>query len=177
MEILFLLVAFFMQVSKNGNEKETTNSYRNGVTEEPKTEKPTTESLEHVHPETSYSMNPVYIGASLGVIILALAIVLVIYFRQKRANSSTHRGKETGKTLTYATVTEEKLKSSGAPPSSGAQSQESNKGDSLNLPESLHYSTLNYNNHIENRRDYKQPTNLTYSTIKLIDASAVYCNV
>ncbi|XP_051941040.1 CMRF35-like molecule 5 [Hippocampus zosterae] len=62
------------------------------TTEEPKEDEPTTESPEQVPPSTSSSMTPLYIGASLGVITLTTALVLLICFTQQKGKIRTHPG-------------------------------------------------------------------------------------
>ncbi|XP_019744622.1 uncharacterized protein LOC109527259, partial [Hippocampus comes] len=147
------------------------------TTEEPKEDESTTGSPEQVPPSTSSSMTPLYIGASLGVITLAAALVLLIYFTQQKGKISTHPGKKKDAALNYAAVSKEKLKSSGAPQSSAAQNQDTVKyHDSLNPPDTLLYSTVSHINHMDRSQVSNQPKNVTYSTIVFTDESAVYCN-
>ncbi|XP_054635155.1 CMRF35-like molecule 8 [Dunckerocampus dactyliophorus] len=115
--------------------------------------KPNTKSInpsEPVHPNTSSSMKPLYIGASLGVIVLALALILLIYFRHQKGHILT----------------------------SSAPCQDSSNVI-MNPPECLHYSTISHSSHTDNSRVSPHPTDVTYSSISLIapDESAVYCNV
>lgn len=87
-------------------------------------------------------------------------------------------GKEKDTALNYATVSEEKFKSSGAPQSSAAQSQDTVKShDSVIPPDTLLYSTVSHINHMDRSQVSNQPKNVTYSTIVFTDESAVYCNV
>ncbi|XP_049575290.1 CMRF35-like molecule 5 isoform X2 [Syngnathus scovelli] len=142
------------------------------------TDKPTTNPTEQFRPSTQSSMKPLYIGASLGVITLTLAIVLLIYFKKQKRKISTYSEKAMDETPGYATVSREKIKSSDALPSSTAQSQDTSKySDSLISPDSLLYSTVSHS-HMNSSQVSKQSPNVTYATILVTNESeSVYCNV
>ncbi|XP_068506691.1 uncharacterized protein [Syngnathus scovelli] len=144
----------------------------------PKQDKPTTNPTEQFRPSTQSSMKPLYIGASLGVITLTLAIVLLIYFKKQKRKISTYSEKAMDETPGYATVSREKIKSSDALPSSTAQSQDTSKySDSLISPDSLLYSTVSHS-HMNSSQVSKQSPNVTYATILVTNESeSVYCNV
>ncbi|XP_068506692.1 CMRF35-like molecule 5 isoform X3 [Syngnathus scovelli] len=151
---------------------------REGTTKAPKQDKPTTKPTEQFRPSTPSSMKPLYIGASLGVITLTLAIVLLIYFKKQKRKISTYSEKAMDETPGYATVSREKIKSSDALPSSTAQSQDTSKySDSLISPDSLLYSTVSHS-HMNSSQVSKQSPNVTYATILVTNESeSVYCNV
>ncbi|XP_077380934.1 CMRF35-like molecule 8 [Festucalex cinctus] len=139
--------------------------------------KPTTTPPKRVHPSTSASMKPLYIGVSLGVLTLALAIVLLIYFKQQKGKISTHSEEEKDESPPYAMVSKAKIKSSGTLPSSVAQSQDTSRyGDSI-PPDSLYYSTVSHHSPVDGNEVSNEPANVTYSTVMFTDESPVYCNV
>ncbi|XP_077460523.1 uncharacterized protein LOC144076981 [Stigmatopora argus] len=127
-------------------------------------------------PNTSSKM-PIYIGASLGVIILALALVLLIYFRQKKGNVSTYSGREKEKPLNCATSLKKKIKSDGEHISTAVESHDTRRNsNSPNSPNNLLYATVTHK-HFKSNTVSREPTDIAYSTIKFTDESAVYCNV
>ncbi|KAM9818357.1 uncharacterized protein ACBT44_008623 isoform 2-T2 [Syngnathus typhle] len=172
---------------------------REGTTKAPKQDKPTTNPTEQFRPSTpSYtqqdktttnpteeflprtqsSMKPLYIGASLGVITLTLALVLLLYFKKQKRKISTYSEKGMDETPGYATVSREKIKSSNALPSSTAQSQDTSKySDSLISPDGLVYSTVSHS-HMNSSQVSKQSPNVTYATVLVTNESeSVYSNV
>nr|XP_057940031.1 CMRF35-like molecule 8 isoform X3 [Doryrhamphus excisus] len=154
--------------------KEVNLTVREGI----KPNRKPTNSPEQVPPNTSSSMKPLYIGASLGVIVLALALILLIYFRHQRGHIITSSGEaEKAIYATDTTLSEENL-DTGALPSSADPCQDSSNVIT-NPPECLHYSTIMHDNQTDNTRVSPHATHVTYSSISLTapDESAVYCNV
>ncbi|XP_061888455.1 CMRF35-like molecule 5 isoform X1 [Entelurus aequoreus] len=117
-------------------------------------EKETTKLPEQVHPKTSTSLKLLYIGASLAVIVLVLAVVILIYFRHQKGHicSSSDQRQDSSNSITAS---------------------------SLINPDCPHYSTVSYNSRRDNSHVPPQPADVTYSLIKLSAAaeSAIYCNL
>ncbi|XP_061129544.1 CMRF35-like molecule 9 isoform X2 [Syngnathus typhle] len=162
-------------------DKTTTNpteQFRLSTPSSTKQDKTTTNPTEEFLPRTQSSMKPLYIGASLGVITLTLALVLLLYFKKQKRKISTYSEKGMDETPGYATVSREKIKSSDAMPSSTAQSQDTSKySDSLISPDGLVYSTVSHS-HMNSSQVSKQSPNVTYATVLVTNESeSVYSNV
>ncbi|XP_035038932.1 CMRF35-like molecule 6 isoform X2 [Hippoglossus stenolepis] len=108
-------------------------------------------------PEEDFSQSTigklVYIGAGLGGVVLALAVVLLIFFKHRNKEISTTSGKH--QNTEYASPS----------------SQSGNGHSSRDQSDDLFYSTVNFNTH--------RPAEVTYSTITHIptDESDLYCNL
>ncbi|XP_035038885.2 CMRF35-like molecule 2 isoform X1 [Hippoglossus stenolepis] len=114
------------------------------------------------HPNKSESGGKlVYIGAGLGGVVLALAVVLLIFFKHRNKEISTTSGKH--QNTEYASPS----------------SQSGNGHSSRDQSDDLFYSTVNFNTHADCRGVTHRPAEVTYSTITHIptDESDLYCNL
>nr|XP_061843773.1 CMRF35-like molecule 5 [Nerophis lumbriciformis] len=116
---------------------------------------------QQVHPNTSLSLKPLFIGASLAVIVLVLAVVILIYFRHQKGHICPSSDQ-------LRTVAAQRQDSS----NSIAASSQMN-------PDCPHYSTISYNSRRDNSHVPPQPADVTYSLIKFSAEadSAIYCNL
>ncbi|XP_060938538.1 CMRF35-like molecule 9 isoform X1 [Limanda limanda] len=103
----------------------------------------------------------VYIGAGLGGAVLALAVVLLIFFKHQKKEISITSG--TYESTDYASPS----------------SLSGNGLNSRDQPDDLFYSTVNFNTHADCRGVPSRPAEVTYSTISHIptEESDLYCNL
>ncbi|XP_060938546.1 CMRF35-like molecule 1 isoform X2 [Limanda limanda] len=116
-------------------------------------------------PEDDFSQSTigklVYIGAGLGGAVLALAVVLLIFFKHQKKEISITSG--TYESTDYASPS----------------SLSGNGLNSRDQPDDLFYSTVNFNTHADCRGVPSRPAEVTYSTISHIptEESDLYCNL
>ncbi|XP_054460770.1 uncharacterized protein LOC129096119 isoform X1 [Anoplopoma fimbria] len=145
----------------------------------------------------------VYIGAGLGVVVLALAMVLLVFFRHRKRDiqassgknhdtvySTVSRGKQDGHhTTTSSSTANEDQETDGRTTSILSSSTVQHQGDRSNniysnvsvssasqiQPDGLLYTTVSFNKHTEASTDTPGTAELTYSTInhEATDKSAV----
>ncbi|XP_061736538.1 CMRF35-like molecule 6 isoform X3 [Nerophis ophidion] len=127
-------------------------------------EKEPTKLPGQVHPKTSSSLMPLFIGASLALIVLVLAVVILIYFRHQKAHICTSSGvPKTTMKVTDTAVSTDQLRTV------TAQRQDSSNSiaaSSLVNPDCPYYSTIGHNSRRDNSHDPSQPTDVTYSLIR-----------
>lgn len=128
------------------------------------------------------------IGAGLGVVLLALAVVLLIFFRQRKRVIGSSQ--EKGKAAVYATKSIQKQ----GRRLDVAMATTTGKGDVRGAtdyvysnvspqpqkePEAMFYSTVSFNKHADCRTAAASASSTTYSSIKhsAADGSTVYSNV
>uniref|UniRef100_UPI0037E81B6C transmembrane domain-containing protein TMIGD3-like n=1 Tax=Semicossyphus pulcher TaxID=241346 RepID=UPI0037E81B6C len=106
---------------------------------------------------TTSSKKLVYIGAGLGVVVLALAIVLLIFFihRKRGGNTSSEKVQET----VYATLSDQKQDGGNTSPSSHTNEAKETDKTSRDLTDNI------YSNVTASSEPQIQPDGLFYSTV------------
>ncbi|XP_036978452.1 CMRF35-like molecule 7 isoform X3 [Acanthopagrus latus] len=145
-----------------------------------------------VNPKGTSWKRLVYIGAGLGAVLLALMIVIVVFFRHRSRYVSKSSGKvqdtvyatplcqrqEAHHTTTSSsTATEVQGTGGGKDQGASIYSNISVSSESQTQPDGLVYSTVTFNRHCDSVKP--RPAVVTYSTVNNIstDESTVYCNV
>ncbi|XP_037619117.1 CMRF35-like molecule 1 [Sebastes umbrosus] len=156
--------------------------------------------------KASFSKKLVYIGAGLGVVLLALAIVLLIFFRHRNRDIHAASGKDhdtvyathscqkqDGHHITTSPSTANEDQETDSISSSPTVQHRDTSGDhteniysnvtvsseSQTQPDDLFYSTVNFNTHTDGSTVTPHTAALTYSSIKhgATDESAAYYKV
>ncbi|XP_076003831.1 CMRF35-like molecule 9 [Genypterus blacodes] len=146
-----------------------------GYIHESDDEMPQSNSSKPFLPHTSSSaVKPVYIGAGLAVVVLALALVFLTYFRVKR-KKNTSTSSEKHRDVVYATPSRQDAHHdiiASSSPTHETQEARSEwavhrQGTSRDLTNGLVYSTVTFDTDTECSVATRHPGSVVYSTIKV----------